>query len=238
MEYVLDSHTHTVASGHAYNTVKEMVHAAAEKKLQLLGITEHAEKMPGSCNNIYFRNLKVLPRRMEGVELLFGVEANIMDFDGGLDVPDDLLSAMDVVIVSLHPVCLDAGTKEQNTNAYLRTMENPYVNIIGHPDDGRYPVDYERLVLAAKKHHVLLELNNHSLDPGCGRENARIHDIEMLRLCMKYQVPIIMNSDAHWCDDIADTRFSMPLIKELGFPEELIVNRSVEAYKAFLTKKL
>ena len=237
MENVLDSHTHTVASGHAYNTVKEMVHAAAQKKLQLLAITEHAEEMPGSCRNIYFKNLKVIPRRMEGIEVLFGVEANVMDFDGRLDVEDSILAALDVVIVSLHIVCIDPGTKEQNTNAYLRAMENPYVNIIGHPDDGRYPVDYEKLVLAAKRHHVLLELNNHSLDQSCTRDHARENDVEMLRLCMKYEAPIILNSDAHWCDDIGDTRFSMPLIKELNFPERLIVNRSVEEYKRFIGKR-
>ena len=45
---VLDSHSHTVASGHAYNTINEMAQAAAEKGLELLALTEHSMKMPGT----------------------------------------------------------------------------------------------------------------------------------------------------------------------------------------------
>ena len=51
---VMDLHTHTVASGHAYNSLREMAKAAAEKGLELLGITEHAPKMPGSCQTFIF----------------------------------------------------------------------------------------------------------------------------------------------------------------------------------------
>lgn len=49
MKYVLDAHTHTIASGHAYSTIREMAKAASEKGLELLGITEHSMKMPGTC---------------------------------------------------------------------------------------------------------------------------------------------------------------------------------------------
>ena len=59
---VLDLHTHTVASGHAYCTIHEMAAAAAGKGLEILGITEHAPAMPGTCHNFYFHNLKVVPR--------------------------------------------------------------------------------------------------------------------------------------------------------------------------------
>ena len=55
MKNRLDSHTHTLASGHAYNTIMEMATAAADKGLELLAVTEHSVKMPGSCNEMYFR---------------------------------------------------------------------------------------------------------------------------------------------------------------------------------------
>ncbi len=57
-KYLLDMHTHTVASGHAYNTINEMAHAAARTGLELLGITEHSRTMPGTCHEFYFQNLK------------------------------------------------------------------------------------------------------------------------------------------------------------------------------------
>ncbi len=236
MKNILDSHTHTLASGHAYNTVYEMVRAAADKGLELLALTEHSMKMPGTCHEFYFMNLKVLPRTMCGIEVLFGVEANIMDYDGTLDMRQDLLERMDVVIASMHTPCVKSGTKEENTRACLKTMENPAVNILGHPDDSRYPVDYEALVLGAKENHVLLELNNSSLHPLGARKDPLPNDIVMLELCRRYEVPVIMNSDAHCAEDVGNHQFTDLLISELDFPEHLIVNRSLEEYKKYTNR--
>ena len=83
---VMDLHTHTIASGHAYNSLREMAKGAAEKGLEVLGITEHGPKMPGSCHRIYFQNLKTVPRELYGVQLLLGAEVNIMDTDGTIDL--------------------------------------------------------------------------------------------------------------------------------------------------------
>ncbi len=236
MEYKLDSHTHTLASGHAYNTINEMVKSAAEKNLELLAITEHAKMLPGTCHELYFMNLKVLPRKMMGIEVLFGTEVNIMDYTGKLDMDASLLKRMDVTIASLHLPCIRPGTMAENTDALLGAIENPDINIIGHPDDGRYPVDFDTVVAAAGEHHVLLELNNSSLNPRGSRQNARENDIKMLEFCMKYKVPIILNSDAHWEGDVGNHAFSEPLLQEMGFPGELTVNRSVEEYKKYINR--
>ena len=69
MEFTLDLHTHTVASGHAYSTVQEMAKAAADKGLKGLAITEHAPEMPGTCHLYYFQNLRIVPRKRFGIEL-------------------------------------------------------------------------------------------------------------------------------------------------------------------------
>lgn len=236
MKYVLDSHTHTVASGHAYSTIHEMARAAADKGLKLLGITEHAMKMPGTCHEYYFMNLRTLERRMCGIEVLFGTEANIMDYDGSLDMGEYLQKKMDVVIASLHTPCIKPGSRSQNTDAYLNAMKNPYVNIIGHPDDSRFPVDYEALVQGAKEYGVLLEINNNSLHPLGARENPLPNDVEMLGFCKKYQVPVIMGSDAHTQEDVGNHCYLDALIDSTEFPEELIVNRSVEEYKKYVNR--
>lgn len=83
---VMDLHTHTVASGHAYCTLREMAKAASDKGLELLGITEHAPKMPGTCHKFYFQNIKVVPREMYGIQLLLGSEVNILDAAGTVDL--------------------------------------------------------------------------------------------------------------------------------------------------------
>lgn len=236
MKYILDSHTHTVASGHAYSTVHEMAKTAADKGLLLLGITEHGIAMPCTCGEFYFANLKVLPRELYGIEVMFGTEANIMDYEGKLDMNQKLLSRLDVVIASLHIPCIKPGSRQQNTSAIIKAMENPYVNIIGHPDDARYPVDYEAIVQAAGEHHILLELNNTSLQPFSTRVGAKENDIILLNLCKKYGVPVIMGSDAHTQEDIGNFRNAEVLLEETGFPEELLVNCSVEQYKKYINR--
>lgn len=228
MNIVLDTHTHTLASGHAYSTIQEMAKAASLKGLSLLGITEHAPMMPGSCHKIYFENLKVVPREMYGMRLLLGVELNIIDYCGSVDMDRNLLDRMDIRIASLHGPCIKPGTMNENTSAVIGAIKNPRIDIIGHPDDSNYPLDYEAVVQAAKDYNTLLELNNNSLNPVGFRKNTRENDTILLKLCKKYQVPIILGSDAHFETDVATFQFALPLLEELDFPTELIVNTSVE----------
>ena len=113
-------------------------------------------------------------------------------------------------------------------------MQNPYVNIIGHPDDGRFPVDYEVLVQGAKEYGKILELNNHSLDPKASRVGGRENDMEMLKYCKKYQVPIVVGSDAHVDVLVGNHKNAYDLLKECDFPEELVLNIDVRKLKKYL----
>lgn len=236
--YVLDLHTHTVASGHAYCSLREMAKAAADKGLELLGITEHAPQMPGTCHKFYFQNIKVVPRELYGIKLLLGSEVNILDAQGTVDLNERELKSLDVIIASLHIPCMKPLSRSENTQAYLNAMKNPSINIIGHPDDGRYEIDYRALVQGAKEYGKVLELNNHSLEPGCNRINAVENDTEMLKLCMEYQVPIVMSSDAHFDTLIGGFDSAVSLLSSLNFPEELVLNRSVDAIKGYINRKL
>lgn len=232
----MDLHTHTLASGHAYNTMKEMAQAAADKGLKLLGITEHAPAMPGTCQHFYFHNLKVVERHMFGVELLLGAEVNIQDYEGHVDLSDRELAGLDVVIASLHTPCIKPGNEKENTQAYLKAMENPYINIIGHPDDGRFPVDYQALVEGAKEHGVVLELNNHSLDPKCTRTGAEENDQKMLEWCKQYGQLVVVDSDAHTDAQVGEFGYAKQLLEEMSFPEELVLNHEVGAIRPYVNK--
>lgn len=234
---VLDTHTHTLASGHAYSTLRENLAMAAKKGLELLAVTEHAPRMTGSCQTIYFQNLKVVNRQAYEVELMLGAELNILDENGTVDLAGNILKTLDLNIASLHIPCICPGSREYNTAACINAMKNPYVNILGHPDDSRYPVDYQALVQAAREYGVLLELNNSSLRPGGSRKDAKPRDVEMLRYCREYQVPVVIGSDAHVDTDIGNHEMALALLEEENFPQELIINRSVEALKEALDKK-
>lgn len=234
MKYIVDTHTHTLASGHAYSTMREMAYSAAQKGLEALAITEHAPAMPGSCHEFYFLNMKVIPRKMCGIDLFLGTEANIIDLKGTLDLPRSVLEKMDIVIASFHLPCCRIGTREENTEAYLHVMENPMVDIIGHPDDARIPIDLEPVILSAKKNHKLIEINNSSLMENGARQGAYENQVQILELCKKYQVMIALGSDAHIEHDVGNHMLSDRTLAAAAFPDELIVNRSVELLKSYL----
>ena len=238
MRLIADTHAHTIASGHAYSSLKEMAYAASKNGLEVLSLTEHAPQMPGSCQEIYFRNFNVIPREMHGVKLLLGTELNIMNPNGDLDLSESLCRNLDIVIASIHSPCYGLDhTREENTKAYTAVMKKPYVDIIGHPDDGRYEIDYEALIQGAKEYGKVLELNNHSMDPDCNRQNAVENDTVMLNLCKKYQVPVVMDSDAHFDLLIGEFDRARDLLEKLDFPEELVLNRSVDAIRKYVNRK-
>ena len=236
MNDIMDLHTHTVASGHAYNTLYEMAKSASEKGLTLMGSTDHAPKMPGTCHEYYFINFKVIPRKIYGVNILMGVELNIMDHTGRVDLRKGLLEKVDYSIASLHEPCYKSGTSAENTRAYLGAIENPLIHIIGHPDASRFPVDYDTLVSAAAENHTLLELNSSSLHPLSARMNAGENYRTMLELCKRYQASIIIDSDAHTEADVGNHERALELIKEVNFPEELIVNSSLNKLLPYIPK--
>lgn len=234
--YVLDVHTHTVASGHAYSTIREMADMASKKGVELLGITEHAPHMPGTCHNFYFSNLKAVPRQINGVELLMGVELNIIDSEGHVDLDESMLMDMDVTIASLHPPCYNSGSVKENTLAFLNVLKNPYVDIIGHPDDDRFKIDYDTFVCAVKENGKLIEVNNSSLKPQGPRKNAANNYHILLDLCKKYNQPIILGSDAHIDVDILNFDRAQKVLDEVSFPEDLIINDSVDKLKKYVNK--
>ena len=234
MKIELDVHTHTIASGHAFSTLQEMAQAAAGKGLKLLGITEHSPGVPGSCNLIYFRNLHVVPRQMYGIELLLGAEINILDGEGNLDMDENCMRMLDIRIAGIHSLCYSYGTVDENTHGMVKAVSNPFIHIISHPGDGTAELNFEPIVLAAKEHHTLLEINNSSLKPTRNKPNARENNLSILRLCKRYEVPVILGSDAHISFDIARYDYLYDLLQLTEFPESLIMNRDVKSFKEYL----
>lgn len=234
MKTLLDVHTHSIVSGHAYSSIQEMAMAASEKGLQILGITEHAPALPGACDPIYFRNLHVVPREMYGVRLLLGAELNILDTKGTLDLDENYYRILDLRIAGIHSLCWKGGSREENTYAMLQAIRNPWTQIISHPGDGTAQLDFEPIVLAAKETRTLLEINSSSMDPVRHKEEARDNNLEILRLCRRYEVPIILGSDAHISFSVADYRYALPLLAETDFPEDLVVNDKPEWFLEYV----
>ena len=237
MKISLDVHTHTIASGHAYSTLQEMVAAAQQKSLDILGITEHAPDIPGTCHPIYFRNLHVVPRQMGNLRLLLGAELNILDTKGTLDLDEYYYKLLDIRIAGIHLLCWEGGTIEENTAGMIAAIHNPWTQIISHPGDGTAELLFEPIVLAAKETGTLLEINNSSLNPRRKKDTALKNNLEILRLCKRYEVPVILGSDAHISYDIANYNFIWPLLAETEFPDNLIMNYTPDKFLEFIKKR-
>lgn len=234
-KFLLDIHTHTLASGHAYGSIREMAYEAQQKGLYILGVSDHAPGIPGTCDPIYFTNLDKIPKKLHDVEILHGCEINVLN-DGTLSLEQKYIDRLDYTIVGIHRQCYkDVGIKE-NTQNLISCMKNKNVYFVSHPDDDNTALDYEELVIAAKKYHVALELNNSSLLKQDQRLNCVENYKAMLNLCQAHRVPIIVNSDAHDPSYVGRFNEACKLLDEVEFDKELILNTSIKKFKEFIGK--
>lgn len=231
----IDMHNHTIASGHAFSTVMEIAEEASKKGLKYVGITDHGPAMPDAPHFYYFGNLRVLPESIYGVQILKGIESNILNTDGEIDLPELLLEKLDIVLAGFHEGPIEPMDMEGNTQTLMRVMENKYVDIISHPGNPRFPIDIERVVLKAKETNTLLEINNSSFLTS--RVGSKDNCYEIAKMCKKYNVPVIVNSDSHIAFDVGRFDEAIKMLKEIEMPEELVVNSSEERFLNFLRLK-
>lgn len=235
MRYVLDIHCHSIASGHAYSTITENVNYAKDTGLELIAITDHTPRMPGGTGILYFSNLHVLPRKFENLELLIGAELNIMDDKGTIDLPERNLKKLDLRIASLHLPCISHKNGINfNTEAVINTMQNPYIDVIGHLGDDRYLIDMDIVIEESIKTGTLIEINNSSLSPTGSRVGGKDLVYELARKCKKRDIPVVLGTDAHYHTYIGNFGFIEEMFKEIDFPDDLVLNTSVEKFKKHL----
>lgn len=218
-----DLHTHTCASGHGTaDRITDLAKQATLRRMKVLGISDHGPATAGSAGLSYFRSLRLGERNRFGVKILYGAEANILDTEGHLDLPDAVLEQLDYCIISMHRPIYTSGSPQENTKAYIRAMEHPKVQFIGHCDDSRFPVDYPELIRAAAASQVIPECNNVSLLPDSYRKDCPANARKLLKECETQSCPIILSSDSHGREKIGIVTESVKLLRELSFPESLI----------------
>ena len=231
--FIADLHMHTIMSGHAFGTVRDMAEIAAERNLKVIGITEHGPGIPGTCDPIYFRNIVDAPRNLSGVELLYGSEVNVLN-GGKLSLDRRHLDCLDYAVAGIHGLCYENEGIVKNTDNVIRCMEDHKVKFISHPDDDHYPLDYEALVQGAKAYNTALELNNSSLRKPSLRPNCVANYEKMIPLCMEHGVYIVVNTDSHNHTQVGDFSYAIALLERIGVNEHLILNNDMDKMKKFL----
>ena len=228
IRWAADLHTHTLVSNHAFNTITEMARAAAEKGLWAIAVTDHGPAMPDSPHRWYFYTLKELPDRMEGVWVLKGVEANVLDTDGTLDFSEQDLNrfSFEWLIASLHTdIVKPVFTEDECTRLWLNVAKNPYVDMIGHSETPAFRYDYEAVAREFAARNKVVEWNANS---AVARPGGEKNMLELAYACKKAGVRIAVNSDAHSIYRLAAFDSIDPILRKTDYPRELIVNASRE----------
>lgn len=234
MEIKTDLHCHTTASTHAFSTLLENANAAAALGLEAIAVTDHCPALPDSPHPWHFEVLDELPDYVAGVRILRGCEANITDDTGRLDLADRILEMLDIVIASVHNPVYTLVDSPDNTKTYLNVLENKYVDILGHSGNPRCRFDINAVLTRAKELGKFIEINNKTF-------KTRPQNVEICReialAAKKIGVGVVVSSDAHFCGDIGRFPSAIKMLKEIGFPEELIVNRDLAALKSALAPR-
>lgn len=228
-----DFHVHTVFSGHAFSTLQEVIAAAQERGLKYLAITDHGPARADGPKLDYFKNLNRQDtlKGLPGIRVLVGVEANITDTWGNLDMPEKLLHELDIVIAGFHNSTGYGGSSvSENTAALVKAIEKNRITVIAHIGDPRfpYPVDLEDSIAAATERGVLIEINQSALHTWKKANVA--HYERVLELLIKYHAPLLMNSDSHIsysvgvmteCERLL-TQYNLDPASTINYSQELI----------------
>ncbi|MEL7610388.1 MAG: phosphatase [Bacillota bacterium] len=235
MKLIADIHTHSISSGDAFSTISENAAAAAARGLKFLATTDHAPGKPGAPLPHYFLNLRTLPRMLGGVFLLSGAEIDLLDYDGALDLPQSTLAKLDIVVASMHVDVIAPATKKDHTRGWLAVAENPDIDVIGHCGDPRFDFDHEEVVKAFARADKIVEINTASVHTRPGsEENCE----NIVRLCMKHGVRLVVNSDAHHSCRIGDFGWGLEMLKRLNVPKELVLCADYNQFLSYVKEKM
>ena len=232
-----DLHMHTTATdGRA--DADAMARAALAAGLQYIAITDHSKSL-AMANGLdearalhHAAAIRSLNDRLEGLTVLAGIECDIRA-DGTMDLADDCLAQLDIVIASVHSAFNQ--DEAQMTDRILRAIENPYVDVIGHPTgrlilkrDG-YQLRMEQVIAAAAARGVALEINSQV-------DRLDLDDTHA-RMAKERGVRIIIDSDAHSPAGLASLRWGAVTARRAWLEASDVLNTlPVDQFRAALRR--
>ncbi len=233
----VDLHIHSIASGHAINTVYEILKSARMKRLTHIGITEHGPSMVGAADEGYFWISDQMDR-FGAIKVYLGIEANILDERGRIDINGDLLRKQGIVSAGLHAKTPYSGQDlKEHTQATIKAMQNPFIKIITHPYRPEFPIDIDSVVKASLETNTLLEIN----DSLFSRKENLPELIEaysrLVEGCKRSGIPVILGSDAHMAHRVGCTENIDTVKEQIGLVDKIIINNNQEMLARFINQK-
>jgi putative hydrolase len=243
LRLIADYHTHSYFS-HGKGSIECNVRQALARGLKRIALTDHGFAQPlmgmtGEKLTQMRRIINGLNRKYAGqIEILLGVEANVVSMDGRIDVPDRFLPLLDILSVGLHRMvlttsqgyvwrvkwALNASTVLKGmrgrlarscTEALTAAMNRYDVDILTHPGC-HYPVQIEQLAAAAAATGTAIEINSaHGMPLACD-----------LKLALNRGVNFAIGSDAHRPERVGDFAVELELARQANIPAGRIINSS------------
>jgi len=249
MKILDDYHTHTKYS-HGVGTIEDNIESAIKKNLKTIAITDHGPGYKeygidiGSFKKIK-EEIKFLKEKYKDkINILLGIEANIINKDGVLDVDESILKELDILLVGFHfdivyKEFLESLRNEKrrnisikniisnnmfleiehiNTEAMIKAVKNYNIDILTHINDNFY-VDVLAIAKAASKNETAIEINNFHKNPNIKsiKEMSKIENL-------KFSV----GSDAHRPKDVGNFTMALKKIEKCGILKENILNKAYE----------
>lgn len=235
-----DIHTHTTYS-HGKGSIADNAAAAAACGLKLLGIADHG---PGHIS--YGMDINKLPQMRKdiedakalypGLDIQLGVEANIVNFSGKIDVSREDAELFDYIIAGYHyayfgekpahglAVCVSgwlsdhglptsAGRRAQNTELIISALWENNIKVLTHPGD-KMPVNIEAIARTCEERGTILEINDHHTHL----------TTEEIKAVQKFNVEFILSSDAHVPANVGRVEGALARAEEAGLDLSRIVN--------------
>ena len=202
-----------------------LVEAAKAQGFEYIAITDHSVSST-VANGLDQKRLleqvakvRELDTEIDGIKVFAGSEVDIRR-DGKLDFPDEILEQLDIVVASVHSHF--TLTEVEMTQRIIRAIENPFVNIIGHPT-GRmlghrpmYPLNLEEIIEAAGENRTVLEINGspHRLDL----------DPKFVRMAKSAGVLLSVNTDAHGIQQLARRQSGLNVARRGWLTKDEVIN--------------
>ncbi len=229
----VDLHVHSLFSACGLHTILELLERGRAVGLKAMAITDHGPGVgEGRLTSVFFERFR---SPFYDIRLYKGLELNVMPERGTVDVVWQFMPFIDILLMGVHPNLQTGQSREFYTDLTLAALENyPFIDIVTHPNDGTYPLDYRLLAQSAKRLGMAIELNNSKVSY---RRSTAEEALELIYACKEAGCLMAMNSDTHALLELGGDDTVRPLLEKARFPMERVVNRSVDATSKFIESR-
>lgn len=213
-----DLNIHSISSGHAFNTIDEIIEHSILNGYRMIGISDHGPDMEHAAHAGYFTMLYRLPRQFRNMMVLYGCEANILDTTGNIDIPDRLIAKMDYVMAGLYRrTSYNGGNIAEHTEAIVSAIHSGKVDIISHHISLNFLTNPENIVKAALEEHVILECNKFVLKEAVINHNNDVIRLltDLFNMALEAGAHFFLGSDAHHISEIGISDDELIMMQEI-----------------------